>query len=224
MDFRSGPFEFTRAPKGAKVGGVPSFRWALHYGPQLLAEKRLPASCSPAEVRDTFAPEIGRFIAEAKEQGAPELYNLITPAGVVLAVVALDGMPGMTGCIPDDRFPYWLVTASKPTRGDAVTLGEFARAVADHQPAPLGWVSDLLPSAVMTNDPAAWQAPSSWHIRHVVGEGSFTGVTGAAAAALVGVTPQNFRKYTAADAARTHQPISFAMWHLLLHKLGVKRL
>ena len=40
---------------------------------------------------------------------------------------------------------------------------------------------------------------------------------------MVGVTPQNFRKYTARDGASTRQGMSFAMWHLLLHKLGVQR-
>lgn len=224
MDFRSGPFEFARAPKGVTVNGASHHFWAVYYGAQLLAEKRLPAESTQAAVRDAFAPVIGCFIAEAKEQAASDTYHLVAAGGSVLAVVELDGFPGMTGCIPDDRFPLWLVTASKPTHGKPVSMPEFCRAVADHQSAPLSWVAGLLPNAVLTSDPEDWQAPSSWHIRHVVGEGSFTGVTGAAAAALVGVTPQNFRKYTAADDARTRQPISFAMWHLLLHKLGVQRL
>lgn len=76
----------------------------------------------------------------------------------------------------------------------------------------------------MAQDAGEWRAPTSWELRHVVGEGSFTGVTGAQAAALVGVTPQNFRKYTARDGASTRQGMSYAMWHLLLHKLGVQSL
>lgn len=224
MDFRTGPFEFSRAPKGATVGGAQTVRWVISYGPQMLAEKHLPASASQSDVRDAFAPAIGRFIAEAKERGAPDLYHLVSHDGAILAVVALNGLSDLTGCIPDDRFPYWIITASRPTRGKPVTLAEFAQVSADHLAKPISWVAELLPNSVLTNDPAEWEAPTSWHIRHVVGEGSFTGVTGAAAAALVGVTPQNFRKYTAADDARTRQPISFAMWHLLLHKLGVQRL
>ncbi|MBH2008100.1 MAG: hypothetical protein I8H71_00465 [Xanthomonadaceae bacterium] len=59
-------------------------------------------------------------------------------------------------------------------------------------------------------------------MRYIVGEGSFTRVSGAKAAALVGVTPQNFRKYTAGDSAKNRQSISFSMWHLLLAKLQIK--
>ena len=76
---------------------------------------------------------------------------------------------------------------------------------------------------MLARELADWRAPTSWELRHVVGEGSFTGWTGAQAAAMVGVTPQNFRKYTARDGASTRQGMSFAMWHLLLHKLGVQR-
>lgn len=85
------------------------------------------------------------------------------------------------------------------------------------------WIASLLPDDVLTPAADAWRAPTSWEIRHVVGENSFTGISGARAAALVGVTPQNFRKYTTADGAATRQTMSYAMWHLLMHRLGVQR-
>lgn len=224
MNFRSGPFEFNRAPKGATVGDTPMYRWAIYYGPQLLCEKMLPSEATQDAVREAFAAEIGSFTAAAIAEHHPDIYHLVTPEGDIIARVALEDLPGMTACIPDDRFPYWIVTAEKPARGEPVTLEKFAAVAAEHRPAPRGWIADLLPESVLTDDPESWTAPSNWHIRHVVGEGSFTGISGAKAAALIGVTPQNFRKYTAADDARTRQKISFAMWHLLLHKLGVQRL
>ena len=58
--------------------------------------------------------------------------------------------------------------------------------------------------------------------RIVIGKDSETGLSGAQAAHLVGVLPQNFRKYTAADDAASRQKMSFSMWHLLLHRTGVK--
>jgi hypothetical protein len=84
------------------------------------------------------------------------------------------------------------------------------------------WIAELFPNEVLDIDPDAWRAPTAWELRHVVGEGSFTRVSGAKAAALVGVSPQNFRKYTAGDSAKNRQSISFAMWHLLLARLQVK--
>jgi len=83
-------------------------------------------------------------------------------------------------------------------------------------------VQALLPVEVLTEDPAAWRAPSAAEIRVVIGKDSETGLPGAQAAHLVGVLPQNFRKYTAADDAASRQKMSFAMWHLLLHRTGVK--
>ncbi len=74
---------------------------------------------------------------------------------------------------------------------------------------------------VMTDDPEQWRAPTAAEIRIVVGKGSETGLTGAQAARIVGVLPQNFRKYTATDDASLRQKMSFAMWHLLLHRVGV---
>lgn len=79
-----------------------------------------------------------------------------------------------------------------------------------------------LPAEVLTEDPWYWRAPTAAEIRVVIGKGSETGIPGAQAAHLVGVLPQNFRKYTASDDAASRQKMSFAMWHLLLHRAGVK--
>ena len=78
-----------------------------------------------------------------------------------------------------------------------------------------------LPPEVLSEDPGRWVAPSSEQIRVVVGLRSVTGVSGAIAGRLVGISEQNFRKYTAKDGAVAKHKISFAMWHLLLIKLSV---
>ena len=83
-------------------------------------------------------------------------------------------------------------------------------------------VQALLPAEVLTEDPAAWRAPTATEIRIVIGRDSKTGLSGAQAAHIVGVLPQNFRKYTSSDDASSRQKMSFAMWHLLLHRTGVK--
>ena len=149
--------------------------------------------------------------------------------------LALAPIAGLARGLIDDRYATWAVSELGVT---PMAADEFARlqeahgAIADALTAPRGhvgpfmpsaWIAGLLPDEVLAQDAGEWRAPTSWELRHVVGEGSFTGVTGAQAAALVGVTPQNFRKYTARDGASTRQGMSFAMWHLLLHKLGVQR-
>lgn len=88
--------------------------------------------------------------------------------------------------------------------------------------APNAYIAALLPEETLTEDLAAWRAPTSAEIRIVIGRGSETGLSGADAAHLVGVLPQNFRKYTASDDAASRQKMSYAMWHLLLHRTGVK--
>lgn len=149
-------------------------------------------------------------------------------------LLALAPIAGLASGLIDDRYATWAVSDLGVTPMGA---DEFARlqeahaAIADARTAPRetpgpampnAWIADLLPDDVLSTDPQAWRAPTSWELRHVVGEGSFTGVSGAKAAELVGVTPQNFRKYTARDGASTRQAMGFAMWHLLLHKLGVQ--
>ena len=79
-----------------------------------------------------------------------------------------------------------------------------------------------LPPDVLTEDPNLWRAPTADEIRLVVGLRSATRVSGAIAGRLVGISEQNFRKYTAKDGAAAKHKISFAMWHYLLHKLDVK--
>ena len=80
----------------------------------------------------------------------------------------------------------------------------------------------MLPEETLTEDPSAWRAPTGAEIKIVIGRNSETGLTVAEAARLVGVLPQNFRKYTAADDASSRQKMSFAMWHLLLYRTGVQ--
>ena len=104
-----------------------------------------------------------------------------------------------------------------------VTLHKWAQLTQHHRALENGWIANLLPDVVITNNPDDWRAPTSFEVRHVVGEGSFTGLSGAKAASLVGMTPANFRKYTAQDSAKNRQNISFAAWHLLLIRTGVLR-
>ena len=88
--------------------------------------------------------------------------------------------------------------------------------------APNAWIADLLPPDVLTTDAAAWRAPLGSEIRVLIGRDSMTGMAGAAAAKLIGVTPQTWRKYTAGEAAKVRHLIPFASWQLLLHCTGVQ--
>lgn len=224
--FNSGPFTFEPAARGLKLNGEACRHWSLRYGSRELAMHTLPDTLTQDGIREEFSSDIGSFVRKAQSAHAPDMLELIEEAtGETLARISVTTLPdGFSGCIPDDRFPYWLMTAAKPRHGMPVTMQEFAGLARKLAAPESAWIAGLLPDDVLTADPAEWRAPTSWEIRHIVGEGSLTGISGAKAAALVGVTPQGFRKYTAADGAKTRQAISFAMWHLLLHKLGVARI
>ncbi|HBO1957461.1 hypothetical protein [Pseudomonas aeruginosa] len=220
-----GPFSITPAARGLHYGGLPHHQWTLYYGPREMAIKTLPDSYTSSEVRDEFSDIIAEFVIDARHRYAPDVLELVNSDGdAVLARVAVSRLPeALSGCIPDDRFPYWLLTASRPRLGLPVTLNEYTALAVELSAPPLAWITGLLPGEVLTHDAEEWRPPTSWELRHVVGEGSFTGVSGAAAAALLGMSATNFRKYTAGDSAANRQKISFAAWHYLLDRLGVKR-
>lgn len=222
--FKYGPFIFSHG--GLKsVNTKPQRTWTLHYGSDFVAQRTLPGVdiSEPAAI-EAFADEVAAFKARAQSEHAPDVVHLIDfETGDAVAAIECATDPGLTPGLIDDRSRYWLRSANR-LRSRNVTLSEFAARAAEHAAPPLHWVAGLLPDDVLTTSPDDWRSPTSWEIRHIVGEGSFTRVTGAKAAELVGVSAQNFRKYLAADDARTRQRMSFAMWHLLLHRLGVQRL
>lgn len=226
-DCSIGPFSFC-VGRAMRVAGVDSRRWTMSYGEQQLAERIVPEVTTQYGVRDAFADAIGAFTADMRRRHAPALVHLHdVTTGQDLAAFAVSGgvVPGMSAGLPDDRWQYWIVSADRPTFSMPLleSLGQFARLQRDHEAPRNAWIAELLPQHVLATDPDEWEAPTAWQIRHLVGEGSFTGVTGAAAAALVGVTPQNFRKYLAPEGASTQQRMSYALWHLLMHRLGVQR-
>lgn len=84
-------------------------------------------------------------------------------------------------------------------------------------------IAKLLPPHTLVEDPDQWLPPTSEQIRLIVGRGSATGVSGAIAARLIGTSSSHWRKYTATERANVKAKIPFAAWHLLLHKLGIKK-
>ena len=223
QDFQSGPFEY-RAGQRTKLAGQPNIEWSLCYGGKMLAERFVPAAAPRGEVQCAFSDDIADFKARASKEYAPDRFELIDyETGDAVAAFFAHSVPDMTPGLVDDRSRYWVRSANR-LYSRPVTLCGFGALTAAHQAPALAWVAGLLPSEVLTLDAKEWRAPTAWEIRHVVGEGSFTGITGSKAADLVGILPQNFRKYTAADGAASRQNMSFAMWHLLLHRLGVQSL
>ena len=87
---------------------------------------------------------------------------------------------------------------------------------------PFLWIQGLLPIEVLEQDPTYWRPPTAAEIRLVVGRDSHTGMSGASAAKLIGVNTASFRKYTAREDAINQQKMSYAAWHLLLHKAGIR--
>lgn len=129
----------------------------------------------------------------------------------------------MQGAIPDGSSALWAVVRASKRAQRIANLQAWFALRQQHRVLENGWIANLLPDAVLHTDPELWLAPTAWELRHVVGEGSLTGISGAKAAEMVGITPSNFRKYTASDSAKNRQPISYAAWHLLLQRLHILR-
>lgn len=213
MEIKQGPFTLERR----------SNQWHLFYASQELAMHTLSAQADTATVLEAFEQDRADFIKRTQAAHDLQRVDLIDfEADDPVAHFYTQDMCGMTAGLIDDRSRYWIRSADRRYSLE-VTLEQYAQIVKKHEVMRSAWITELLPADILTSDPQEWRAPTSWEIRHVVGEGSFTGISGAKAAELVGVTAQNFRKYTAADGAATRQKMSFAMWHLLLQKLEIKR-
>lgn len=231
MELNYGLFTFQRDRRLA-INGRPHINWALLYGDQLLAARAIEVlpvgGISPQRIREAFADDIDAFIAEMRSlHNGKQIYlhNAATGEDVASFMAKDAWIPGMVAGLPNYRWTWWLVPSSRPGHSMYIeSLAKFGRLMAEYEMPANGWIAGLLPEDVLTTDREKWRAPSPWEIRHVVGEASFTGVTGVMAAGYVGVTPQNFRKYLAPETASTRQRMSYAMWHLLLHRLGVQTL
>ncbi len=252
QDFNHGPFSFERSARALKINDKDCLKWYMSYGPKELAMHTLPEAATQSEIIEAFSDDRAEFIRAAQAKNAPKtqqsenpsvgLANYIEEAtGRVLAVLPMAYWPdGLTAGLTDDRYPHWLVSGS-PTCSMPLTPAEFERMQKEHarlieeriahakelaelrsRQLARAWIAELLPDDVLTTAADDWRPPTSWEIRHIVGEGSFTGISGAKAANMVGINPQSFRKYTAQDGASSRQNISYAIWHLLLHRLEIQ--
>lgn len=222
-EFSFGPFTFTPG-HALRVAGASCRRWQMLYGSQFIAERAVTEPAQQATIIEAFGEDRNAFVAAHRRQHAPDRVSLIDrDHDTEVAHFFSDVSCGMTPGVIDDRSRYWIRSADRLLSRE-VSLTQFGELVRRYTAPAEAWIAGLLPDDILTADLAEWRAPTAWEIRHIVGEGSFTGITGAMAAQLVGVTPQNFRKYTARAAASTRQNMSFAMWHLLLHRLSVQTL
>ena len=213
-----GPFIF----ENTKIS-LSSREWVMKYNGQVVATHSIPGTnVLLSELFKTFESDRNAFILEKQNSyRLPRIDLLDSKSGAVLAYFHTENGCDMLPNPINDSHQYWICSEDRLV-SRAVTLTQWGQIVADNNAPDNAWISSLLPKEVLTNTPSEWRSPTSLELRHIVGEGSFTGITGAKAAELVGVSPQNFRKYTAQERASTHQKMGFAMWHLLLHKLEVK--
>ena len=221
-NFNFGPFAFQKLNE-YRLNSFPVIDWELSYDNKRLATLTANSGAGQKEVIDIFEDSLIEFRAAAVRKGVGykvELLDVIN-GNTVAHFISTEWPEGLSPGMPDDRWHHWIAVGDRIKPVDSPS--EFYANRDKLRAPPLHWVAALLPGHTLTLDADTWQAPTAWEIRHVVGEGSFTGISGAKAAALVGVTPQNFRKYIATDSAATRQKISFAMWHLLLHRLGVQK-
>ncbi|RUR52716.1 hypothetical protein [Vreelandella populi] len=220
QEFTIGPFSITPMGSLGQLGQRFKVSYDAKYSAEIVTDADTQAKVAEAagEAISTLRNDL------KKEHECSNLIRLTDGHGQTLSkFYAASVLPDMTPGLVDDRFNYWLKDESGKY-SQVVTLGEFASLKSQYQLPAYSWIADLLPGDILTTDAEEWRAPTAWEIRHLVGEGSFIGISGAKAAALVGVNPSSFRKYTAQDGAKSRQNMSFAMWHLLMHRLGVQKL
>ncbi|AYN21573.1 hypothetical protein [Alcaligenes aquatilis] len=244
-EFKYGPFSFETSEK-LFIHGHQSVRWHMNYGGDQLAEKVLPTGEPKTAIVEAFSSYRSSFIGQHQPQIArvnkrdASIARLVTSTEttggigrVIDSFTVRAPIPGLSSGLIDDRYPTWIIVDGQINA--PMSEAEFDRLKAAHAEIPddteikerqlrLGWIVGLLPGEIFSIEPESWRAPTSWELRHLVGEGSFSGKSGAEIAQLVGMSATNFRKYTASDDAKNRQAISFAAWHLLLHRLDVQRL
>lgn len=220
-----GPFEFFHGPLRI-INGKPSRSWTMNYGEREIAQHTIfNQNIILSELQEAFEQDRANFVDSARSEHGPMRVELVKFAtDEVLASFESFEMCGMSPGLMNDSADVWLCSADRRYSRSVANQRQYASIVARYEAPEYGWITGLLPDVVLTHDAKRWEPPTDWHIRHLVGVDSLIGITGAYAAELVGISPQNFRKYTAADGAKTRQNMSFAMWHLLLHRLGVQRM
>ena len=214
--FMTGPFEIQPAAGGYRIA----------YGQQLKSGIIRSAGATRQAVLSDLDDELRSMrwnLRNRTEICTVELLDYRTQTALHSFEIEGRAFGEMQGAIPDDSSYLWAVVQASKRAQRIPNLQAWFTLVQQHEAPTNGWIANLLPDAVLHTDPAQWRAPTAWELRHVVGEGSFTGISGAKAAALVGITPANFRKYTASDTAHNRQPISYAAWHLLLQRLHILR-
>ena len=221
-NFRYGPFSFEQEGAQIRVGETPYTHWVLMYGNEEIRRAHVPGEFSQAKIVEAMASGIDE-IKEKAARRAAEINVWIDlercSDGEVIASFraynATDlGMKFSAG-IP---FEQEIVARMRGTTHIAhCDVGKFVSAAGRAKVLP--WQLALLPDDVLSEDAEEWRPPTAFEIRHIVGEGSFTGISGAKAAQLVGISPANFRKYTADSGYKYRQNISFSAWHLLCRKL-----
>lgn len=210
----------------------------LLYGSTVIASQNFPsAKIKRWEIAQAFERPITAFINGKRAVGSMgnpfkvELVDLRHNNVVLDSFDSYLPIPDMTGAIHDNsEHDLW---ATSPLGDKPITQEGFewlkkeqatisAQVKAMRQGMPKAWICAMLPHNSLTLNHELWVPPSPWHIRHVVGEGSFTGVTGIRAAAISGISAQHFRKFMAQPTSINCQAIPFAAWHLLLQRLGVQ--
>lgn len=219
--FSAGPFSFTPGSRST-TNGQASRLWTLSYASVFLAERRADEGASSGRVREVFADDISEFVRASRAEHSPDVLHLIEhDTGETVGQLSVSSWPNLTAGLADDSSRFWLLSPDR-RRSMPVTLTQFGQIAAEHAAPENHWIAGLLPDDVM---PWAdeWRPPTSREIRHVVGQGSLTGISGERAALMIGMSAANFRKYTAHESVKNRQSISRAAWFLLLREARVIR-
>ncbi len=212
-NFSAGPFKYCHDDNN----------WSAFYAYNFIVSARLAAAKTRNDVIVALRAKVAEFKLELQENNQLDRIDLIDLSGTVITSFFSDSSCGMTAGLIDDRSDLWIRSADR-LQSRNVSIKEFSDIFSKEAAPENAWIAGLLPDHVLCKDSESWIAPTNWEIKHIVGENSFTGISGARCANFCGLSPQNFRKYLADDSAKNRQSISFSAWHILLHRLGVQKI
>lgn len=196
-------------------------QWQFSYGGEIIAQKPIK-SRSRRTIPKAFTVEADLYRESLKERFDAPLATLENLYGEKLLEVRL---------LPKAK---WFLDGAKQTEQEQsnfiisfrdaeylITLETLLDLYKQYLAPQRYWISQVLPASSLTTEIERWEPPSSWAIRHLMGEESFVGKKITEIADLVGVSARNFRAYSAAEGTRNRYDIPFATWHLLLQRLEI---
>ena len=219
--FQYGAFYFKPECEISQDGQV-LIEWSLNYGEKPLGTKLTHVGTPQKEIINGFSDLISAFVLLKKQNLLTQsVYFYDKETDCFMDSFKTMEIDDMTHAI-DDKSQYWLCNREKSKALPLDSIRSYIHTRIRYEATASSWIAQMLPKDTLAFNAKEWKAPTGWHFRHIVGEGSFTGRTIKNAADAIGVATRKIIKYSQSNGDKD-QSIGFAEWHMLLYKFKLKR-